>query len=121
MFLRNGRVFREPRTKWLQLEPGDSALALTGQAGLKVDDHFFTVYDVPATRLAIIGWRAGTRGRLHFRGLDPETKPQGREACGHRGPFLSECGVVLESLAVDMTKEADRRLPFSPLFLPRHS
>ena len=62
MFLRNGRVFREPRTKWLQLEPGDSALALTGQAGLKVDDHFFTVYDVPATRLAIIGWRAGTHG-----------------------------------------------------------
>ena len=41
MFLRNGRVFREPRTEWLQLEPGDSALALTGQAGLKVDDQIF--------------------------------------------------------------------------------
>ncbi len=83
-----------------------------------MDDHFFTVYDVPATRLAIIGWRAGTRGRLHFRGLDPETKPQGREACGQREPFVCECGVVLESLAVDMTKGADRRLPFNPLFCP---
>ena len=26
--------------------------------------------------------------------------------------------MVLESLAVDMTKEADRRLPFNPLFYP---
>ena len=69
MFLRNDRVFREPRTKWLQLEPVDSALALTGQAGLKVDDHFFTVYDVPAARLAIIGWRAGTRGTHRTRVL----------------------------------------------------
>ena len=99
------------------VEPGDSRLALLGPAGLKVDDHFFTVYDVPVTRLAIIGWRAGTRGRLHFRGLDPED-PQGREACGHREPFLSECELVLESLVADVTKGADRRLPFNPLFYP---
>ena len=62
MFLRNGSAFREPRTEWLQLEPGDSPLALRGPAGLKVDDHFFTVYDVPVTRLAIIGGRARTHG-----------------------------------------------------------
>ena len=42
--LGNGRVFREPRTEWLQLEPGDSPLALTRPVGLKVDDHFFTSY-----------------------------------------------------------------------------
>ena len=51
MFLRNGRAFREPRTEWLQLEPGDS-LALTGPAGLKVDDQIFNGLRCPryATR-----------------------------------------------------------------------
>jgi len=62
IFLRNGTVFRGPRTEWLQLEPVDSALALTRPGGLKVDDHFSTVYDVPVTRLAIIGGRARTHG-----------------------------------------------------------
>ena len=33
--LGNGRVFREPRTEWLQLEPGDSPLALTEPGGEK--------------------------------------------------------------------------------------
>ena len=83
MFLRNGRVFREPRTKWLQLEPGDSALALTRPGGLKVDDHFFTVYDVPVTRLAIIGWRTGTHGthRTCVLVYNPRGAPRGRSAC----------------------------------------
>ena len=62
-------MFRGPRTEWLQLEPVDSALALTRPGGLKVDDHFSTVYDVPVTRLAIIGGRARTHGTHRTRVL----------------------------------------------------
>jgi hypothetical protein len=65
-------------------------------------------------------WSQGIRWNSRGLGL-LQARCARRRVRGQREPFVCECGVVLESLAVDMTKEADRRLPFSPLFLPRHS
>jgi len=135
IFLRNGTVFRGPRTEWLQLEPVDSALALTRPGGLKVDDHFSTVYDVPVTRLAIIGGRARTHGTHRTRVLvyNPRARsswsfgtcpfPQSFfhksmcsmcSVCSHRENSQTWC----VPLCVPMCSPEKGLVSFRPLFAP---
>jgi len=92
IFLRNGTVFRGPRTEWLQLEPVDSALALTGPAGLKVADHIFHAYTGQQRKL-----RSSVGGQEHMEHIEhvfsyiiPGLAPRGRSVLALSPVFFTK-------------------------------